>query len=108
MNIYNSKYIPSTTLTGIKGVEAEPIEAIVRRLINNDEPITDVVPKIYTLREQGVVPEYNIRSDRFDMAIDMADSITADALLKRQAFHDKLKADNDKLNNPKDEGNPQS
>ena len=50
--------------------EGETIEAKVNRIVNNGEPITDGTPIIYTERKDGVLPEYDIRTDRWDIAID--------------------------------------
>ena len=38
------------------------IEEKVRRIVNNNEPITDGAPIIFTEKKDGVLPEYNIRT----------------------------------------------
>ena len=43
--------------------EAESIEEKVRRILDENEPITDGAPIIYTELKDGVRPEYNIRTD---------------------------------------------
>ena len=40
----------------------------MRRVIDNKEPITDGAPIIYTERNLGVLPAYNIRTDRWEIA----------------------------------------
>ena len=50
--------------------EGETIEEKVRRIVNNNEPITDGAPIIFTEKKDGVLPEYNIRTDRWDIALD--------------------------------------
>lgn len=52
----------------IETIEGERIEEKMRRVIDNKEPITDGAPIIYTERSMGVMPEYNIRTDRWDIA----------------------------------------
>ena len=47
---------------------AESIETKVRRIMDENEPITDGAPIIYTPLEDGVKPEYNIRTDRWEIA----------------------------------------
>jgi hypothetical protein len=42
--------------------DGESIEDKVRRITENNEPITDGAPIIYTNREDGVLPAYNIRT----------------------------------------------
>lgn len=40
----------------------------LRRIVENKEPIKDEVPTIYTPKNKGVMPEYDIRTDRFEIA----------------------------------------
>jgi len=53
----------------------ETIEDKVTRLIQNKEPIKDGAPIIFTDRSHGVNPAYNIRTDRWEIAIDAMDRI---------------------------------
>jgi len=70
--------------------EGESIEQKVERLMNNDGGIKDTAPIIYTDRKMGVVPEYNIRSDRFDLAVDAMDKISQARLARRKnAYKDR-------------------
>ena len=50
-------------------VEGESLEKKVKRIVENSEPISDGAPIIYTERGKGVQPEYNIRTDRFEIAV---------------------------------------
>lgn len=56
--------------------EGERIEQKVERFVNGGEPITDGAPLIYTDREDGVKPEYNIRTDRWDIGLEAMDYVT--------------------------------
>ena len=49
-------------------LEGEPIEEKVRRITQNNEPIEDGAPIIYTERKNGVNPAYNIRTDKWEIA----------------------------------------
>lgn len=40
----------------------------LRRIVENKEPIKDEAPTIYTPKSKGVMPEYDIRTDRFEVA----------------------------------------
>lgn len=40
----------------------------LRRIVENKEPIKDEAPTIYTPKNKGVMPEYDIRTDRFEIA----------------------------------------
>ena len=53
-------------------------------IVNNGEPITDGAPIIYTERKDGVLPEYDIRTDRWDIAIDAMDKINMNRFAKRE------------------------
>lgn len=62
----------------------ETIEQKVNRISNNKEPIKDGAPLIYTERQEGVQPQYNIRTDRFEIAIDAMDKVDATHKAKRE------------------------
>ena len=64
-----------TTIVRIESREGETIEAKVRRIMSNNEPISDQAPLIYTERKDGINPDYDIRSDRFDYALDAMSKI---------------------------------
>lgn len=81
--MYKKVKANKTTLLVNKAVQGETIEAKVRRIMNNGEPITDGAPIIFTERKDGVIPEYDIRTDRFEMAVEMTDQITKNKLAKR-------------------------
>ena len=63
--------------------EGETIETKVRRITESKEPITDGAPVIYTDRKDGTKPEYNIRTDRFDIALDAMDYVNRSRTAKR-------------------------
>lgn len=56
--------------------EAESIEEKVRRIVEEDEPIEDGAPIIYTELKDGVRPEFNIRTDKWQIAIDAMDKVS--------------------------------
>lgn len=72
-------YTPSkATTTKIKrnmSYQGERIEDKIDRIKNNKEPITDGAPLVYTERKDGVRPEYDIRTDRWGIAIDAMDKV---------------------------------
>lgn len=53
----------------IEPYEGETIENKVRRVVDNNEPISDGAPIIYTNRDEGVIAGYNVRTDRWDVAL---------------------------------------
>ena len=68
-------------------VEGETIEMKVERIVSNKEPISDGAPIIYTDRKDGIQPDYDIRSDRWDFAIDAMDVVTKGKLAKRAEYY---------------------
>lgn len=57
--------------------QAEPREVKLRKIINGEANNMEdgVFPTIYTERKDGVQPEFDIRTDRFEVAIDAMDKI---------------------------------
>lgn len=62
----------------------ETIEQKVRRIINNKEPITDGAPLIYTERKDGIQPEYDVRTDRFELAVEAMDKVSKTHTARRE------------------------
>ena len=50
--------------------EGEKLENKVSRILENNEPISDGVQLSYTKRSDGVKPELDIRTDKWDLALD--------------------------------------
>lgn len=65
----------------------ETIEKKIRRIVNNKEPITDGAPLIYTDRKDGVKAEYDIRTDRFEIAVEKMDYVSKSHIAKREERH---------------------
>ena len=57
--------------------QAEPREVKLRKIINGESSSMEdgVFPTIYTEKKDGVMPEYDIRTNRFEVAIDAIDKI---------------------------------
>lgn len=66
-------YINDPNLT----YQAEPREVKLRKIINGEANNMEdgVFPTIYTEKKDGVKPEFDIRTDRFEVAIDAIDKI---------------------------------
>lgn len=60
----------------------ESIEEMLRRMTTNKEPIPADVPPIYTPYKDGIIPDYDIRADRFDVAIQAQDKFAASEIAK--------------------------
>lgn len=57
--------------------QADPREVKLRKIISGESNNMEdgVFPTIYTEKKDGVLPEYDIRTDRFEVAIDAFDKI---------------------------------
>ena len=62
--------VPTIMSMKIQAKEGEWIEEKVRRVVENGEQIEDGDQIVYTERKDGVRPEYNIRTDRWEIAKD--------------------------------------
>lgn len=80
-----------------KAYTGETIEAKVRRMVNNKETIKDTGPLNYTERKDGVVQDYDVRTDRWDVALDAMDaaakSETAKRAYKNMSIEERQEAD---------------
>ena len=56
-------------------IESETLEQKIERILENKEPIKDGAPIIYTEKNAGVMAGYNIKTDRFEVALDGIDKI---------------------------------
>lgn len=69
------KLMHVTAMISTETVEGETIEEKVARVVENKEPIEDGAPIIYTERKDGVIPAYNIRTDKWDIALTAMDQV---------------------------------
>lgn len=79
-------FFPKPIKTNYEYQEGESIENKVRRITENNEPITDGAPIIYTNREDGVLPAYNIRTDRWEIAQQAMDAVNQANLAKSKNY----------------------
>ena len=78
-----SKY--NRTLISVnESYEAETLEQKIEKIINSKEPIDETAPIIYTERKKGVQPEYNIRTDRFEIALEAMDKVSSSHKAQRE------------------------
>jgi hypothetical protein len=67
-------------------IEGETIEQKVMRIVENNEPIEDGAPIIFTARKDGVLPAYDVRTDRFEIAIEGMDYVARSNFARRQDY----------------------
>lgn len=48
-----------------------------QRILDEGEPLTDGAPIIYTPKQEGVRPECNVRTDKWDIAMEAMDRVNS-------------------------------
>lgn len=66
--------------------EGESIETKVARLMETGEPIKDGAPIVYTLKKDGVRPEFDIRTDKWEIARNAMDNVNASKIAKSKSY----------------------
>lgn len=82
-------------------IVGEELITKIRRVLDENEPLTDGAPLIYTPKEKGVIPEYNIRTDKWQLAMGAMDRVSEYKLseyMKKSEL--KTEEGNNELNNP--------
>lgn len=82
MIMYRKCKMQKTTLKRVATDTGESIEEMLRRLTANKEQPPQNVPEIYTDKKDGVIADYDIRTDRFDIAIEAQDKFSASDIAK--------------------------
>lgn len=81
--MYNKNKPGKTSIRRNESYEGVTIERKLERLMNNGEPIGDGASINYTERKNGVHPEMDIRTDRWEHAVEARDKIAKSHLAKR-------------------------
>lgn len=99
-----------TSIGSVATEVGETIEEKVERIVANKEPITDGAPEIFTERKDGIIPGYNIRTDRFEVAAEAMDKVTRSKIASRDrvAKMDVVKDDDKSNDGPEKAGNGES
>ena len=79
--------------------EGESIETKVRRVVENKEPITDGAPIVFTEKKDGVLPQFNIRTDKWEIALDAMDKVQASRIAKSKQFMEQLEKKGEEMEN---------
>lgn len=82
--MYTTTRPRKTSIKKNTSYQGETIEQKIDRIVNNKEPIKDGAPLIYTERKDGVLPQYDIRTDRFEVALDAMTAVAKSHQAKRE------------------------
>lgn len=104
--MYKIPIYAKSEIISVEKMDGETIEMKIERIMNNGEPIKDGAPEIYTERKDGIIAAYNIRTDRFEIAAEAMDKVSASIAAKRE---ERAKAKEGKVieMNTKNEGEAQ-
>lgn len=73
--MYNKSKAAKSKIKVNTSYEGEKIEHKISRIVNQKEPIKDGAPIIFTDRKDGVQPQFDIRTDRFEIAVEGMDAV---------------------------------
>ena len=97
--MYQYKNINQGVIKYNKSYVGERLEEKIQRITSNNEPIKDGAPLIYTERKNGVLPQYDIRTDKWDIAQSAMDLANASKIAKSKGMK--------KPEEPQQNGEPQ-
>lgn len=84
----------------------ETIEQKIERITENNEPITDGVQMIFTKRGDGVLPQFNVRADKWALSQEAMGKVAAakkGTIAKKLRGAEEPKAEEPKAEEPKAE-----
>lgn len=91
----------TTINKGVQQFAGERLEILCQRMEEANEPINAERPLVYQERSEGVNPQYNIRADKWDYALEAMDLHATKVREKRFSKMEELKkageADDNKL-----------
>lgn len=82
--MYKQNKMKRSSLRVNETTEGESLEEKIQRIVNNKEAITDGAPIIYTERKDGVKAAYDIRTDRWEVAVDAMDAVSKAKTAERE------------------------
>ena len=74
----------SYTQFRVESYEGQSIEDRCKKLVETGEPIKDTSPLIYTPKEKGVMPQYDVRADKWEIAQNAMDRVNRERIAKGQ------------------------
>lgn len=82
--MYKTVRFKSTGFNINTSVEGETLETKILRMTTNKEPVPQESELIFQDRSEGVSPGYNIRTDRFEVAIDAMTTVDKSYKARRE------------------------
>lgn len=66
----------------LESYEAECLESKIQKMNENHEAISELSPAIYTEEKDGVRPEFNVRTDKWELAQNAMDRVNREKIAK--------------------------
>lgn len=82
--MYKKQKRSRTSIRSNDNYEGETIEQKVERIMNNNDEPSDGAQPIFTERKEGVLPGTNIRTDRWEVALEAQDKMNRTHEAKRE------------------------
>nr|WAE43642.1 MAG: hypothetical protein [Microviridae sp.] len=84
MGAYKQRPLTTSQMKINDSYIGETLEQKIARATSGKEPITDTADKpIYTERKDGVLPAYNIRTDKMEVALEAMDYVSKSKIAAR-------------------------
>lgn len=96
--MYRTPVMEKSSLSINESIQGEPIEHKLDRIVTNGEGVEEGAPAIYTERKDGVLPAYDIRTDKWDVALDAMGAIHDQNLNKRMTSIEERKKALEEMN----------
>ena len=96
----------TTEVVDIRAYEGDTIEHKVQRIVLNKDPIEDGAEIIYTEKKDGVLPQYNIRTDKWDIAQNAMDLAQQQRITKSNGTYEAWHKEKEKEKNKEKENEP--
>ena len=74
----------SFTQFRVESYGGQSIEDRCKKLVETGEPIKDTSPLIYTPKDKGVMPQYDVRADKWEIAQNAMDGVNKERIAKGQ------------------------
>jgi len=103
MKTYKQNSYKQTCIKRNASTTGEMIETKVARAMKQGEDMGESAPIIYTERSTGVSPAYNIKTDRWEIAIEGIDKIQKSRAARNEENAKVIKLETDKNNDGKAE-----
>ncbi|UPW41220.1 hypothetical protein [Sigmofec virus UA08Rod_4888] len=73
----------TSLLRGVQTYKGKSIEEVIEDSLENGVAIEKAAPIIYTEKKMGVIADYNVRTDRWEVAQAAREKVAASRLAKR-------------------------